>query len=259
MTLEESARPAQAGALQLARASIARARALLVDWDGCLALGEDLMPGAVAFLRRYEDRVVIVSNNTTHLPEDFLLTLRRHRLRLPPERVVLAGREAVCQAVETAPAGRALVLANARLRALARAAGLEPQSDTPEVVVLLRDTDFSYERLQRAVDALGNGVPLIVGNPDVTHPGRNGSVVPETGALLAALSAVVDLGKIEYRIVGKPQPALFRRACATMGVQPDRAIMIGDNPATDGAGATALGMASILVGRSSELSLAALL
>ncbi|MEJ1964629.1 MAG: HAD hydrolase-like protein [Gammaproteobacteria bacterium] len=245
--------------LAAARYSIGRSAALLVDWDGCLASGEELLPGAGPFLRRYEDRVAIVSNNTTHLPEDFVFALKRQGVRIPAERVVLAGREALHQAIGAAPSGQALVLANARMRTLAKASGLQPHSDSPEVVVLLRDTDFSYERLQQAADALCSGARLIVGNPDLTHPGRNGLAVPETGALLAALSATVDLEKIQCSIIGKPQPALFQRALAAMGVAAANAVMIGDNPSTDGAGAAALGMDFVLVGRQPGVSLAALL
>jgi HAD superfamily hydrolase (TIGR01450 family) len=259
MVSPDSAAPGDRDAGPRARALIAQARALLVDWDGCLALDEVLVPGAAAFLRRNQDRVVIVSNNTTHLPEDFLLTLRYEGVHLPPERVVLAGREAVHQAIEAAPRRQALLLANSRLQGLARSAGLEPQSATPEVVILLRDTDFSYQRLQRAVNALLSGAALIVGNTDLIHPGRGGSVVPETGALLAALAAAVDLRKIECRVVGKPHPTLFQRACAAVGVEPDCAIMIGDNPDTDGAGANAAGMPAILMGQAYGLSWSGLL
>jgi HAD superfamily hydrolase (TIGR01450 family) len=259
MTFEDGEPRRHAISLALMRSCIAAAPALLVDWDGCLTFGEELMPGAAAFLRRYEDRVAIVSNNTTHLPEDFLLTLRAQGVQLIPERVVLAGSEAIHQALEVAPNGQALLLGNARLQSLARSAGLEPQSAVPEVVILLRDTEFSYERLQRAVNALSAGASLIVGNPDLQHPGAGGIVVPETGALLAALAAVIDLRRVEYRVIGKPNPTLFHRACAALGVAPQRAIMIGDNAATDGAGARALGMKAILMEQGSGLSWKALL
>jgi ribonucleotide monophosphatase NagD (HAD superfamily) len=72
--------------------------------------------------------------------------------------------------------------------------------------------------------------------------------VPETGALLAAVRAVAPRA-LEPLIVGKPQPLLFRAAMARAGLEePARAVMIGDNPATDVAGAAALGMRSVLVG-----------
>jgi HAD superfamily hydrolase (TIGR01509 family) len=44
----------------------------------------------------------------------------------------------------------------------------------------------------------------------------------------------------------KPDPAIFRLACAELGVDPSEALMIGDNPDTDGA-ATSAGCRFVLV------------
>jgi 4-nitrophenyl phosphatase len=72
-------------------------------------------------------------------------------------------------------------------------------------------------------------------------------LVPETGSLLAALAACVDLAKVKVEIVGKPAAPLFLKACAALNIAPAQALMIGDNPATDVAGAQALGMAALRV------------
>jgi putative hydrolase of the HAD superfamily len=50
----------------------------------------------------------------------------------------------------------------------------------------------------------------------------------------------------DERGVLKPDPAIFRLACAELGVEPSDALMIGDNPDTDGA-ATAAGCGFVLV------------
>ena len=78
--------------------------------------------------------------------------------------------------------------------------------------------------------------------------------MPETGALLAALTACVGAGTFELDMVGKPGPHLFARACRALGARPEAAVMIGDNPATDAAGAEAFGLSSILIGARSALS-----
>ncbi len=79
-------------------------------------------------------------------------------------------------------------------------------------------------------------------NPDLTHPETHGNVAPETGALLAALNACVAPHRLEAEVIGKPFPRLFQRAIAALGATPEATVMIGDNPATDMAGAAALGM-----------------
>jgi putative hydrolase of the HAD superfamily len=44
----------------------------------------------------------------------------------------------------------------------------------------------------------------------------------------------------------KPAPDLFWRACADLGVEPARALMVGDTAAADG-GAAAIGMPVLLL------------
>jgi ribonucleotide monophosphatase NagD (HAD superfamily) len=111
-------------------------------------------------------------------------------------------------------------------------------------VVLCRDTDFDYARLAAIARALAAGAELWVANPDLTHPGAGGRIVPETGALLAAVRAVAPAAP--PRVFGKPEPALFLTGLA--GTPPAEALMLGDNPATDIAGARALGLPALLLG-----------
>lgn len=223
-----------------------RLAGILVDWDGCVAIGDRLLPPALAFLQRHGDRVAIVSNNSTHLPEDFSNLLKARGVVIPPERILLAGAEAVAMAAQRALP--TLLLGSVRLSRLALRLRLPLTRDEAKLVVLLRDTRFTYRKLERAANALHQGANLIVANPDATHPGPGGSLTPETGALLAALSACLDLGQRKVEIIGKPAPSLFLKACAALRVAPADALMVGDNPATDIAGARALGMATLLAG-----------
>lgn len=64
------------------------------------------------------------------------------------------------------------------------------------------------------------------------------------------LAALVD-GAVSSAEVGagKPQPALFERALALAGVRAADALMVGDSPDTDVAGAVALGIDAVLVDR----------
>ena len=146
-----------------------------------------------------------------------------------------------------------MVLGDNRMKAHGRNHGLNIVAEDADLVVLLRDRRFTYAKLERAANALRAGARLIVANPDLTHPGPNGQVAPETGALLAALSACVGDAEVEMEIVGKPSPRLFERACRVLEVEPARAVMIGDNPATDGAGAEAFGLPWLMVGAAAPL------
>jgi len=236
-------------------AALTNAKAILLDWDGCASVANQPSPMTIDFLDVYGDRVVIVSNNSTQLPEDIAASLAKAGARFPKERILLAGCEALIAAANSGPDVRALVLGSSRMKAFAKKAGLNLVQENFNLVVLLRDTRFSYAKLDRAVQALRLGARLIVANPDKTHPGANGALVPETGALLAAMAACLDLTTIDMAVIGKPSPSLFEKACRSLHATPRQAVMIGDNLSTDIAGARALGMASILVSPGSALTL----
>jgi len=226
------------------QAALTDARGILLDWDGCVAVGANILPGARRLIAAKADRIAILSNNSTHLPEDIAGVLARERLTVTPERIILAGVETIRWAA-TQRSARVLLLAAPRLRAYARSRGLKLVRDDPDLVLLLRDTHLTYAKLERAVDAVAAGAPLVAANADRTHPGPGGRLIPETGALLAALTTCVP--GVKPLTIGKPGPMLFEKACAALGVDPADAVMIGDNPETDGAGADALGMRSIIV------------
>lgn len=244
--LDPSAQGREARTLTQIAAVADRYAGLLLDWDGCLAISNRLLPEAIRFLKAHQDRVAIVSNNSTDLPEDFSRALAHKGINIPPQRVLLAGAETLALATRQR-GNRAMVLGNRKMSNYGQRLGLSVVRTEPELVLLLRDTKLSYARLAMAANALLSGARLLIANPDRTHPGEDGSVVPETGALLAALMACVGTLPVDHKIIGKPGPHLFWRACEVLGVEIEDTLMIGDNPDTDIAGARALGMQAMLV------------
>ncbi len=214
--------------------------AFLVDLDGTLLSGAQAYPRAAAFLRHLGERCAIVSNDAESTPLLLSGKLRRLGLALPPERIVLAGTAALEHVAARHPGARLMLLGSPALRRHAKTLGLDTEAGEPEVVLLARDRAFSYAKLARAANALRGGAALVVANPDLVHPGPGGAVIPETGALLAALEACA--GPVARTVVGKPEPILFRRALDVLGVAAADAVMIGDNPDTDGVGAARLGI-----------------
>lgn len=246
---DESSNPLEL--LQLHRAMIHSARGVFLDWDGCLAVDNKILPSTRALLSQCASRVVIISNNSTMLPEDFARILERGGVSVPSHNIVLAGAQAVRGLASRRR--RILMYGSARMKAFALSLGLTLERECADTVLLMRDPRFNYAKLLRAANALHKGARLVVANADRTHPAPGNRLVPETGALLAALRTCVP--HVEPEIVGKPSPLLFMMACEILGITPDEAVMIGDNPETDGDGAAALGIASIMIGGTSQRTL----
>jgi len=223
---------------------VVRARQVLVDWDGCLVEAGKLKPGAQAFLQTFGDKVVIVSNNSTETARQFAAFLRQNRSPIPASRIQLAGQATLELAAERYGAAPVYIVATRNMKRFAKSLGLVHEPSAASAVLLLRDTQFSYKKLDEAANLLRKGASLMVANPDQTHP-RAEDVVPETGSLLAAISACVDLTNVQKTLVGKPSPTLFQRALEVDGIAPREAVMIGDNLLTDIEGAHTLGLTTI--------------
>ena len=219
---------------------------VLADLDGCLAVQNRPVPGAAELAGRLGRRLRLVSNNSTDVAEGLSGVLAAGGLQIAADRIHLAGETLLRSLARERPGARVLLAAVGAVRELAVRVDLYSETEEVEIVALCRDTGFGYERLQAIGEALTQGAELWVANPDLTHPGPCGRLVPETGALLAAVRAVAP--GVAPRIFGKPKPALFRAALAAAGVRAEDAIMLGDNPSTDIAGAEALGIPALLIG-----------
>lgn len=244
------------GAIQ--RQMLVRARGILLDWDGCVAIENRIVPQAIELILSHRDKIAIVSNNSSALPNDFVDILHHHGITLAIDRIILAGAEALL-AVSSEKSARVYMIASQRMQNYARDLGIILDDQHPNIVLLMRDDTFSYEKLALAANALLSGARLIVANTDLSHPGADRRVVPETGALLAALMACTGNPEMGWQQIGKPGATLFSKACMALGIEASDAVMIGDNPQTDIEGATLAGIPAILIGQHSGLTLSDLL
>lgn len=228
------------------RAASEGADAVLCDWDGCLAIDNRLQPGVADFLRK-ANRIAIISNNSTMTRALCRDRLAAEKIEVAPEDVHLAGSTLLEEAAATFMDRPVHLVSSPLMREEALRLGLFLTDRAPEAVLLLRDPRFDYAKLKRMANHIRAGAAFWIANPDFFHPSGI-DVTPDTGALARAVEAVA--GRPPDRIIGKPQPLLFTRALATLGLAPENALMIGDNPATDIAGAAAARIRAILVGSS---------
>lgn len=225
--------------------AIAPGDRFILDLDGTLVRGGQATDGALPFLRAVRGRFALVSNNSRETARSLSSKLRRVGFEIPAACIVLAGEETIGFVARAYPGARCLIATSPALRHYARRQGLVPVTENAEVVVLGRDTHWSYAKLALLANEVRRGAVLVAANPDLTHPGQGGHVVPETGALLAAVEAAA--GVAAAHVVGKPAAGLFLAALDRLGSTRRGTIVIGDNPLTDRAGANALGLRSLIV------------
>ncbi|KGD96085.1 haloacid dehalogenase [Achromobacter sp. RTa] len=223
-----------------------RSRGLILDLDGTLIRGPEVIPGASELLTRWAGRYVIVSNNSTDTAAGLAPRLRAMGLPVQSEALVLAGEQALRHIARQHPGARLMLCASDAMHACAAGLGLTPVSRDADIVLLARDLAFGYGTLQTLARELAHGAVLMASNGDLTHPGPQGVVVPETGALLQSVLACVP--GVRPQVFGKPGAMLLEEGMRRLGLTPADTTVIGDNVRTDALGAVRLGIGYLLVG-----------
>lgn len=221
-------------------------RLILADLDGCILTGSVLLPGVEELFETLSSKLWIVSNNSEDTAATLAARLARLGVDIPAERVLLAGEQTLRHFARERPQARvALYMANP-LRRLACLLGLAVTRQDPEVAILGRYSEFCLGDLGELMALAHRGVPIWLTNPDVSHPGPDGTPRPETGALWAAIAAAVPC--LPDTMIGKPAPTLVIQALETAGIPADDAVFLGDTLATDGEAARAAGVAFFQTG-----------
>ena len=223
---------------------------VLLDVDGVLYRGREILPGAREFLRFLADQhipFVYVTNNSTLSPEGYARRLDQLGFPAVPSQVV-GSAEATAHLLRKtfpSPLPHLLVIGEEGLKETLKQYGftLVETADQADAVVVGLDRHLSYERVAEATYALRRGVPFYGTNPDRTFPTERG-LAPGAGAILAFLTAASDRTPT---LVGKPERPIFELALERLGRPPDQVVMIGDRLDTDIQGAKRLGLRTILV------------
>ena len=208
---------------------------VVLDVDGTIVRGEELLPGAVHGLRTLEaagiDRLLF-SNNPTRGAAHYRERLGKHDIEVDPANVLTSATVTAEVLAVRHPGETVYLIGHDRLAAILEDAGLGTTDDpaAADLVVGSIDFDFDYDRLDAALHALEREVPFYGTDPDVTIPTADGSM-PGSGAVLAAIAAVA--GREPDAVFGKPSPVAAERAVERLDVDPNRLLVVGDRLDTD--------------------------
>jgi glycerol-1-phosphatase len=222
----------------------------LVDLDGVVWIGREMVPGSAEALRELIEagkEIVFLTNNPGKPASVYRARLRDAGIPVGDDRVVTAGEATATLAVERCGAGRsAFVVGAPAFHQTVAAAGLalaEGEAGCEADVVLVSGhRGFDYEELLTATRALQGGAALFATSRDPTLP-MPGGAWPGTGAMLAAVEtasgATAELG-------GKPEAQLFELARERIGAA-QRVAMVGDRVSSDVEGGRRAGLETVLV------------
>jgi glycerol-1-phosphatase len=223
---------------------------LLVDLDGVVWIGREMVPGAVEALSRMladGKEIAFVTNNSVKQPAEYASRLREAGIEIPDERVLTGGVATARLAAERiGPGGTAFVIGASGFKETVAATGLElldgEAGQAADAVIVSAHREFDYAELFTATRALQAGAALFGTSRDPTLP-MPGGAWPGTGATLAAVETAS--GK-RAETGGKPEPHLFEQARASMPGA-ERVAIVGDRISSDIEGGRRAGLETVLV------------
>ncbi|WP_269524499.1 TIGR01458 family HAD-type hydrolase [Coraliomargarita parva] len=219
-------------------------RGLLLDLSGTIYVDDTRIEGALEAVKalqaaRYRLRYI---TNTTSRPRRRILQ-RMEKLGLPvAENEVFTAPLAASHVLEAAGHRRCHFLLNKEV--LEEFAAFENDTKHPEAVVIGDiGEDFTYKVLNLAFEHIMEGAAFyaLAENRFFKSGGR---IRLDMGPFVKALEYATGQ---TAEVIGKPAPAFFHAAVATMSLETGEVAMVGDDIESDVGGAMQAGLKGILV------------
>jgi NagD protein len=218
----------------------------LIDMDGVLITGTNIVPGADKFIGRLKDRsakYLVLTNNPRYTPGDLAHRLQWIGLDVPAEHIFTSALATAHFLHAQRPRTTAFVIGESGLTDAIHEVGYIITDHDPEYVVLGETNSIDFEQITKAIRLVGQGAHFIATNPDPAGPGEGG-MVPATGAMAALIERASGVSPF---FIGKPNPLMMRLALNHLGVHSEHTVMIGDRMDTDIVSGIESGMETILV------------
>lgn len=230
-------------------AQLAGVQGWLIDLDGVIYRGDQLLAGApefVAALREEKIPFLFLTNNSSRTPEQYAERLSRMGIPAGPQDFYTSSQATAEYLRREAPPNTPIfVIGMDGIRQALEEAGFRITQDPSEAAycVVGYDNRITYHDLAQAARAVYAGARLIGTNPDPTLPVEDG-FIPGAGAILAAIATAAGVTPL---VIGKPEPTMLSLALERLGVPAERAAIVGDRLNTDVAGGLRLGLLTVLV------------
>jgi NagD protein len=218
----------------------------LIDMDGVLYRGPELIPGADRFVRELLDRDIpflFLTNNSQRTRRDVVTKLNRMGLDVEDRHVFTSAMATARFLAHQKPGGTAYVIGEGGLLTALHQHGYSVVDHDPDYVVVGEGRTFNLEMVEAAVRMILGGAKLIATNLDPNCPTQAG-LRPGCGAMVAMLETATGVRAFS---VGKPSAVMMRAARKELGLATDETSMIGDTMETDILGGVQLGFHTVLV------------
>ena len=220
--------------------------AVFMDLDGTLYLGDNPIVGVNEYLSRLTERGIkkyYLSNNSSRSKKAYVGKLASFGINATEPEILLSTDDLLGW-LEHNNYSETYTIGTKSMCEMLEENGIITNSENPEIIVLVYDTDINYEKLTKSSIFLHKGIPLVASHPDTVCPSPDGGL-PDVGAYLALLEATT--GVKPMHICGKPNPGMLNHKIKELGLEAHQVAMIGDRLYTDIEMANRVGCLSVLV------------
>lgn len=219
----------------------------LCDMDGVIYRGNELIDGAAEFVRwlkKNDKKFLFFTNSGKYEPSEIAAKLQRMGLDVDAKHIYTSSLATAEFLKNQSPGCTAFVVASHGTITALHDAGVTFDDHDPEYVVIGEPSEYSLDKITKAINMVNKGAKLIGTNSDLTGPGDGGIVLPACRALIAPIELAT--GKQAY-FLGKPNPLMMRTGLKLLGVHSSDAAMIGDRMDTDIIAGMETGLDTVLV------------
>lgn len=217
----------------------------VLDMDGTIYLGENILPGAIEFVKTAREsgrKVIFFTNNASKNPNNYVDKLNRMGFGATRGDVVTAGDVTIEFLKRNHPNEAVYLVGTPALEQSFTDAGIALSKDA-KIVVSSFDTTLTYEKLVTACDLIRNGAMFYCTHPDFNCPTETG-FIPDSGAIAALITASTG---VKPKYFGKPHKKTADMISELFKVSFDKTAIVGDRLYTDIALGKNNGLMSVLV------------
>jgi NagD protein len=219
---------------------------LMIDMDGVIYAGEELIEGADVFINRLLDEGVpftFLSNNSQRTRLESVEKLEKLGINVKEEHIYNSAMATGTFLKDQYPGCSAYVLGQGGLLDSLTQSGVTLSDKNPDFVILGEGHEFTLNMVHSAVDMILAGARFIATNrdPSPRKAGWNNLGIAATAAMIEEATG------IDAFVIGKPSPVMMRSASKYMGLEPSQTTIIGDTMETDIKGGIYMGFKTILV------------
>ncbi|MBX2844716.1 MAG: HAD-IIA family hydrolase [Saprospiraceae bacterium] len=217
----------------------------LLDMDGVIYSGNELIPGADTFVKALQDQNIpylFMTNNSQRTPRDVVNKLAGLGIETQEEHVFTSAMATGLFLARQKPYGTAYVLGEGGILESLHANGYSLVTHDPDFVVVGEGRNFTLEMVNKAVDFILEGAKLIATNldPSPKKPGWNNL------GIKAIVKMIEEATGRKAFSVGKPSPVMMRAARKKLNLSTSETTIIGDTMTTDIIGGMQVGYSTIL-------------